>query len=148
MAKKLEIITNSTLIKKIKDIVVTNGTLFGSRKWGCSQPNSDYDYLIENEFLDDIIIAVDEHFGTYKEYFELVLYPEAKLYNYRSIKFNVDGAIINLIGYDRTHYLKDVIKANKRMTRFSKGEFGYLLKNKLIRHRIFEEIIGTIILPF
>ncbi len=102
--------------------------LFGSRLWGGSTDESDYDYIIRiSEF------NKSEKLKDLEKTYE---YIDNNLFNKFAVKYNYNGKIINIVAYDDEYY--DIaVKAIDKVTAISQV---IDLSSKRLRHRICETI--------
>jgi len=115
----------------------------GSRAWGCSTSNSDWDYLVTNRLLYkilDVIKKYDESLITYTG--SGTSYDgTTKLFNTYSVEFIIKGKTINLVSYDDMEYNIMVVCNNDMLRAIKTPNFNEAIKDKQKRHRIFEELI-------
>ena len=133
---------NTGMVDKVESLLL-KGTLFGSRAWGCSTSNSDWDYLVTNRLLYtilDVIKKYDESLITYTG--SGTSYDgTTKLFNTYSVEFAIKEKTINLVSYDDIEYTLIVMCNNDMLRAIKTPNFSEAIKDKQKRYRIFEELV-------
>jgi hypothetical protein len=116
-----------------------NGRMMGSRKWGGATAESDYDFIIdrarEKKFFDLLYtLGITTHIS---------YYPNSALHNYRAVKFDFKGRIINVLFYHNEDW-DTAVGAINEVARISKIMD---LSDKYIRHLICEAVFARAFKP-
>ena len=99
LRRQLEMI--ECLEENMEDIL-KDSILFGSRLWGVESEDSDYDYLIDNEYQLTSVLRVCKDLELPMQVLEGGSGSEEhRMYNTNNIKVQFNGKMLNFIAYDK-----------------------------------------------
>lgn len=120
---------------------ISRGTPIGSRVWGGCSEDSDYDFIIYDDHLEDILnvakamelpIEILEGSSSSKEH---------KMYNERNVKMKYDNKIYNFISYSKKDLETVVIYVLPRMAEIPPK----VVADKRVRVMIFNGLLDVFI---